>query len=422
MTRLAPPRVVTAPEWVHHLRPRGVILDMSLPETGALRAGSLSAVPIMAVFFLQAFASGSIYARIPDIQQSLGIGEAVLGFALMGQTLGALAAFIFNAPLVERFGTKTLLMVTVPGLAIVLGLISVAPNTITLGIAFFGFGMMFATANVSMNVEADRVEAASTGRIMNRCHGLWALGFLSVSVLATAVRGAGISQQVHLLSPVPVVCVAAFIALHALRPATARRHSGGEKRRSFALPTLTTICLVGFGLSGVLIEVMTRNWSVIFMRDYFDVAEWIETLTLPAFLVAMTTGRMFADRWTAKHGPTRVSATLTIICMAGLALIVLPLPHYAALFGFALMGLGVCTSFPFMLSAAAQIGDRPAAENVAAVTMSITLINLDTPALIGIVSEAFGVRASFMLIAPFLLLSLGLSRHLATKPASTSGT
>lgn len=375
---------------------------------------------IMGVFFLQAFASGGIYARIPDIQHSLGIGEAALGLALLGQTLGALTIFVFSGTLVARFGTRPLLASAVPGLAVVLGLMSLAPNVWTLALTFFGFGALFAISNVAGNVEADRVEAVSSSRIMNRCHGFWSLGFLATSLLATAIRGAGISQQAHLLTLVPVVAIASVALFGVMRPTPPRRHAGAEKRPRFALPTFCTLCLVGFGLAGVLIEVMTRNWSVIFMRDSFDTAQWVETLTLPAFLVTMTIGRMLADGWTTRFGPVRVSIVLTLVSLGGLLLVVVPLGLVPALMGFALLGLGVCASFPLMLSAAARLGDRPAAENVAAVTMTLTFINLGTPVIIGFVAEALGIRTSFLLILPFVLLALVLARYLNPNSPSAS--
>ncbi|WP_196258927.1 MFS transporter [Pelagibacterium limicola] len=375
---------------------------------------------IMAVFFLQAFASGGIYARIPDIQAALGIGEATLGLALLGQPLGALTIFIFSGMLVEKLGTRFLLACSIPGLSIALGLMSLAPNAWLLGLAFYGFGASFAIANVSMNVEADRIEASTSARIMNRCHGLWSLGFLGTALLSTAVRGAGISQQVHLLALVPLVLLVSVPLFVAMRPAPPRGHSGAEKRPRFALPTFGTVCLVGFGLAGVLIEVMTRNWSVIFMRDSFETLEWVETLTLPAFLITMTAGRMLADGWTSRFGPIRTARILTLVSLVGLLMVVLPLGLVMAIAGFALLGLGVCTSFPLMLSAAARLGDRPAAENVAAVTMTMTFINLGTPVLIGLVAEALGIRVSFAMILPFLLLALVTARYLEPDKTKSS--
>jgi MFS family permease len=351
---------------------------MSVDNQNLHGHGRFAARNIMAIFFLQAFASGAIYARIPDIQAALGIGEAALGLALLGQPLGAFTIFVVSGLLIERFGTKPLLALAVPGLAIVLGLMALAPNVWLLALSFYGFGATFAISNVAMNVEADRVEASTSARIMNRCHGLWSLGFLFTSLLATAIRGAGISQQVHLLGFIPIVAIASAILFSRIRPAPPRGHSGAEKRPRFALPTLATVCLIGFGLAGVLIEVMTRNWSVIYMRDSFDTLEWVETLTLPAFLIAMTAGRLFADGWTARFGPVRVATALTLVSLAGLSFVILPLGIVTALAGFALLGLGVAAA---LVLAYAYLGAQ--AESIAEQMdeLSVRLINalIDRP-------------------------------------------
>jgi hypothetical protein len=36
-------------------------------------------------------------------------------------------------------------------------------------------GVMNSAGNIAINVEADRYEAGSSTRIMNRCHGMWSI-------------------------------------------------------------------------------------------------------------------------------------------------------------------------------------------------------------------------------------------------------
>lgn len=370
----------------------------------------------MAVFFIQAAAGGGMFARIPDFQVALGISEGVLGLVLLGQPVGALLTFLVAGRAIDRIGTRPLLLAAIPAIALSVGAMALAPAAAVLASAFFAYGVSFAISNVAMNVEADRVEAAFGRRILNTCHGLWALGFLAAALVATAMRGSGVDQATHLWLMVPPVLIAALAVLMPLRPSPPRAHGTAARRKVLTVPTAQTLLLVGFGLAGVLIEVATRHWSVIFMRDSFSAPAWLETFALPAFLATMALGRLFADGWTERFGAPKIAAVATLISLGGVACVVFSPALWVALTGFGLMGLGVCVSFPLMLSAAARLGDRPAAENVAAVTMVMTIINLGTPAAMGLTAELYGIRASFALILPFGILALMLVGRLAPPP------
>ena len=73
--------------------------------------------------------------------------------------------------------------------------------------------------------------------------------------------------------------------------------------------------------------------------------------------------------------------------------------------GMALMGVGTSAIFPLAMSAAARRTDRPAAVNIAALAQTSFLIFLLGPPLLGWVAQYFGIRATFAVSLPFLVLS-----------------
>jgi MFS family permease len=87
-----------------------------------------------------------------------------------------------------------------------------------------------------------------------------------------------------------------------------------------------------------------------------------------------------------------------------------------AMAGFVLVGVGVATAFPHAVSAAARLGDRPASENVAAVQMMNSVVLFLAPPVMGFTATQWGLRTSFALILPLLLLAVVLSRNLAERP------
>jgi MFS family permease len=102
-----------------------------------------------------------------------------------------------------------------------------------------------------------------------------------------------------------------------------------------------------------------------------------------------------------------------VTAVVGLLLVVFSPNLAVAIAGFALIGLGVSAAFPLTTSAAARLGDRPASENVAAVTMSQQVLLLGAPAVLGWIATTQGIRVTFAVLLPPLLLAFWLARYLA---------
>jgi MFS family permease len=371
-----------------------------------------SRLAIKLVFLIHAMATGSMFTRIPDLQQGLGIDAATLGLTFIGQPVGAMVMFLFAGRVVERTGTIPILLFSLPLMAVGALLMALAPSPAALFVAIAGFSGLFALSNVAMNVEADRVEAATDKRLMNTCHGIWSLGQLAVFLLGVLARAWDLSPALHFGLIVPAIGVATLIVVLPMHPAIARSHGATGRRRGLALPSGATMRLLGFAIGGALVETAARTWSIIYARDSFAAPDWADALPLPVFVAAIACGRFFADGWTGRYRPSGLGRMLMLTALIGLGVVVAAPNLPVALAGFALMGFGVCTAFPASTSAAAQLGDRPSSENVAALTLSVQMVMLGAPALMGLVADAWGIRMTFALIAPMVVLSVLLARAL----------
>jgi MFS family permease len=371
----------------------------------------------MAMFFVHAVTIGAIHTRIPDIQLQIGLSESQLGIALMGQPLGALCMFLFSSRIIERFGPHAVTLSMLPVAATLAALATIVASPILLFVLLALNGMAFSLTNISVNVEADRVEAATGMRVMNSCHGAWSLGFLGTALLGAAMRGLGVSPATHLFVLLPVSVILVLAVMLPMPVVPARPHAG-MSRQTFAWPTWLTMGLVGVALGAALTEGASRAWSIIFLRDNFDVAPWVESLALPALLATMACGRLIADRWVDHFGPVRIARTLASVAICGLALIVLAQSAYWALAGFALVGIGICVIYPLAISAAARLGDRPASQNVASLTLIFQMVNLCSPVIIGAIAENFGMRIAFGLFLPLMAMTFLMAGRLS--PRSTS--
>ena len=372
---------------------------------------------IRLTFLAHALATGSMLTRIPDMQAGLGIDAGVLGLCLLGQPVGAILVFLLSSRLIEAAGTRRVLLFAIPIAALLVALMPWAPTPFLLFVTLALYGMVFALSNVAMNVEADRVEAQSDKRLMNSCHGIWSIGQLGTVAAGTAIRGLGVPATWHLGAIVPVVAIAALAIILPMQEAPARAHARTGAQRALSLPTVATLLLVGYAIGAAVLEGAVRNWSIIFMRDSFTAPEWADGLALTFFVAATVAGRLVADGLTTRHGPVRLARTLGAISLAGLAVVVLSPNVPIALIGFGVIGIGVCVSFPLSTSAAARLGDRPASENVAALTMTTQVTLLGAPALLGWVADTFGIRAIYVVVIPVVMLAIYLARYLAPREA-----
>ena len=110
-----------------------------------------------------------------------------------------------------------------------------------------------------------------------------------------------------------------------------------------------------------------------------------------------------------------VARTLLALLGIGTLLVSFAFSPAIALAGFALMGMGTSVLFPLAMSAAAQRSDRSAAANVASLAQFAFVSFLLGPPLLGFAAEWWGIRWSFGLCLPLILLSLAASGALGAR-------
>lgn len=363
---------------------------------------------ILIVFAIQGIMAATLFMRMPDLQLRAQLSDFHLGLVLMGGPIGAMLTFSLASMFIERFGTRIATLASYPLMAIAAILTAIIPNGGAMFVLLAIFGAMNSLSNIAINVEADRAEAATGRRIMNACHGAWSVAFFIASSAAGIVRGGGGDPAVHLLAVGLLFILASLVVVAPMRELSAR--DAGDKSGRWSWPTLSVIAIVAFGLGAELLEGSSRVWATIFIRDAFDVPAIIESAALPTFILAMAATRLAADRVIDRFGARPIAVLTLAAATLGVAIIVAAPHAYVAILGFALAGFGASVAYPLMISAAAKIGDRPASENVAALTFVVQLVILISPVLIGALAEGFGVRAAFGALLPLLVVGLAMSR------------
>jgi len=361
---------------------------------------------IFAGFAIYSFALGAIYPRLGDVQDAMGVGEGALGLGLIGAPVGTFLSLSFATPFIERIGFRPALLVGIPLLSVFYAIAVNAPTPFLLFLALFPAGLAIGCIEIILNLEADRVEHAIGRRIMNRSHAFWSIGFFVTGSVGAVMARAGLSPALHLLLVVPLVTLAVVLLLGDFRPAPPRPTSSSEAAPRLARPTGPIMILVAFTVSAMLLEGASIDWSAIYMRDVFGKEAYIGGITVATFSFFHAAGRFFADGIVERTSPVVVAQVQLYVLLAGCLTVTFAPAWYLALVGFALMGIGSATMFPLAMSAAAQRTDRPASVNVASLAQTAFLVFLVGPPILGFVAEHFGIRASFGIGLPLVILSL----------------
>lgn len=361
-------------------------------------------IKVYAVFFLYSVTLGGLFPRLGELQLSMGVGEGALGLGLLGFAIGTQVSLMFAGRLLEKLGYKNVILFCIPILGLAEIAASMAPSIDVFFICLVGAGLAIGALEIVINLEADRTEHLIGRRVMNRSHAFWSFGFFVAGLIGAAAAQLAITPTWGLIGFNAITAVLTWVIFINFKPAPARPSSDVPTPK-FVRPSIGILTLVAFTLSAMLLEGAGADWSIIFMRDNFELSAFVNGMAFAIGALMQAITRFFADGIIDKYGPMRIARIL--ICILGLgALMVTFSPNaYVALLGFALIGVGSSSLFPLAMSAAAQRTDRPAATNVASLAQLSFIIFLLAPPILGFVAEHVGIRYSFGIGLPLVLLS-----------------
>jgi len=360
---------------------------------------------VFAGFCIHAIGMGSIFPRMADIKQQMGVGEQTLGFSLIGLPVGTLIALTFATPLIERMGFRRTLLSAIPLAALFYALAVHLLSPPLFFMALIPIGFLIGCIEIVLNTEADRVEHLVKRRIMNRAHSFWSFGFFGAGLAGAGMAQLGLSPQLDLalIAPMIAICVAVFLGKFEAAPSRVVEHD--KARPKFSLPTIAILGLVAVTLSAMLMEGAGIDWSAIYMRNIYNSGPFIAGVAVATVALSQAITRFFADRYVEKHSPASVSRFFSGVLLVGTVIVFLALSPLLSLLGFALIGIGCSVMFPLAMSAVAQMTDRPSAINVASMVQTAFMAFLLGPPLLGTFGQHFGAQWIYGVGAPLAVLS-----------------
>ena len=363
---------------------------------------------IMAAFFLQPVAFGSWLPQIPGVQERLDLGSGELALALLGLPTGILLMLPFAGHLVGRIGSRNTLIFGFPVFLTLVPLPVAAADLVSLFLLLALLGIGLSTIELGLNVEADVIEKRGAVSIMNRCHGFWSLGIMTGSLIGAVFLALETSPLLAigllsmLLVPVTVI-VCRMLPRHEAPIAEA------EARPSWRLPSpaILGISLFVFGIT--MTEGAVADWSAVYLKDVFATAGMATGIGYVVFAMMVSLGRFLGDAAKERFGAVVLARLCLGSALGGMLLVVMAPVSAIVYLGLACVGLGVSVGFPLAVTASADLGDRPAAENVAILSFIALFGFLVGPPMIGFVAELAGLRSGLATLLPPLVFSMLLA-------------
>lgn len=370
------------------------------------------------LFLLYGTLIGTWTARIPAVKQQLGIGDGRLSVALVGLALGAVTGMQLSGRLVDRYGSRRIMISAALVDGCFLLPVAAAPSPATLTAALAVFGVVHGVLNIAMNARGVEIERAAGRPIMSSFHAVYSIGGFLGAVLGGVAAAAGVGP---LGTFAVVAVVGAALAGWASRwstlvtgpPAPAQDTRTGPVALSgvLTLGLLALCALVGEGAAA--------DWSTVYLRDSLDSTEGFAAAAFAAFFVAMTAGRLTGDRLAARYGGVRLVRGCGLLAAAGLGTALLVSHPVAGVIGFGCLGAGLSCVAPQVFSAAGHRNPHRPAQAIARVASIGWLGFFAGPVLIGGAAEALGLPVALalpVLLALLVALAAGSLRPAGPLP------
>ncbi|WP_291948037.1 MFS transporter [Chitinophaga sp.] len=353
-------------------------------------------IAVSALFFLTGLCFSSWTSRIADIQLAMHLNNAGLGTVLLALPIGSLISLPTAGVLVSKYGSRQVAVnagIVYAALLPVLGLAQ-EPWQLMLVLVLFGFSGNL--GNIAINTQAVAVESMYGRSIMASFHGLWS---------TAGATGIGIGWIMVALNIPPVYhfLIIAFLGWMILAFSASRilQQDAGvqENQPLFSKPDRFLLILGIIAFCSMICEGTMFEWSIIYFRRVLKIDPSFAVASSFAFMTTMATGRFIADSMRIRFGAKKMLIMSGILTASGLMIAVIFPYFFTAIFGFMLVGLGVCAVVPLVYSAAGTTKLMTPGMALATVSTIGYLGFLCGPPLIGYVAQLSSLSVSFTMIA-----------------------
>jgi hypothetical protein len=334
---------------------------------------------------------------VAELNRDHGLSYGREGLLLALLSIVAVVVMAFGAPRLARLPLGALVCGSLATLGV--GALAMAAlPTSALWIAFVVVGAGNGLIDIFLNVDAQRIEAATGRPVLQWLHASYAAGGVTGACFGGLIVAAGIDYRVG----IAIAGVILFLTGTWNAAVGSPSRGAREEASTFALsafrrhPALWVPALVI--LFAFLVEGSMDTWSGLYLQDQLGATAMKAALAFAAFSASLCLGRLFAGRVLFGLG-RRVTIVISGLgAAAGGAVAAATDSPVVVAIAFLIMGFAISASAPaaFGLVDEAAPGDQ--ANGVAAVTTVGYSGFVWSPPIFGWIAQAFDLRAAMVVI------------------------
>ncbi|MGW3863792.1 MFS transporter [Streptomyces sp. NPDC005047] len=378
-------------------------------------------IALTAFFALDGFVFAGWVVRIPAIKEQTGASASALGLALLGVSAGAVVTMTLTGRLVRRYGSHPVTVACAVLLCLSIALPPLTHSALALGAVLLVFGSAYGGINVAFNSAAVDLVAVLRRPIMPSFHAAFSLGGMVGAGLGGLVAGS-LSPTRHLLGLTLLGLLVTLVAGRALlrcEPAAPPDRPAGDDGAPRRLDRRTRRLVVTFGLIALCTaygEGAMADWGALHLEQDLDASPGLAAAGYSCFALAMTVGRLTGTTLLERLGRTTTVVAGGTTAVAGMLLGSLAPSVWAALFGFAITGLGLANIFPVAVERAGALGGPSGVATASTLGYGGMLLG---PPAIGFMADWFSLPAALTSVAA--LAAVAVLVAVATRRAAVEG-
>ena len=350
------------------------------------------------------FVAGVWGVHVPSLKARYALDERALALALLAMSVGSVFTLTLAGRIVGRLGARRTSVLAGWGFCLALGLTLAVPGPWSLVPVLVLFGASESVFDVAINAEGSTLETLGRRAVMSGFHGMFSLGSMVGAGAAALMLRASISAPLQLAAVGGAVALSVAISSRGMLDV----HPGADAVQAhFAWPR-GTLLLIGLLICvGMLAEGVMYNWSVLYVNQELHAPQERAALAYVAFAGATAAMRFAGDSVRARMSERAMLVAGPSLAACAMLLVLLLARPWAAMVGFALVGVGLATVVPILYNAATRVPGVSRAAAIASASSIGYVGFMIGPPIIGAVAHATTLTLAMgtLIVAALLLVS-----------------
>ena len=283
------------------------------------------------------------------LTSSFAVDKIFIGLLASLFAAGALIGSVSFGPIVDRFGYKFILIISLVFLFSGFEVIGQTSQLNVIRAMVFLFGLGGGIINGGTSALVSDLYPEKKGAYLSILGVFWGVGALSFPLVTSIFLNQGMNYSsilivIGLLTLIPMMM---FVVLKCPPP----KNSGGIPYRKYLnMVKNPTILLIGFFLffqSGF--ETLSATWTPKYFLDRYSTDTQTALLSLTAMSISLTVSRLLLGYFLKIFENWKVLLAGLLITISGLLLMRVGTSYLTGIIGISLLGFGAAAAFPVML-------------------------------------------------------------------------